>query len=191
MNYRHYINDRALSIPAFESLNLSTERIADLRSDHAGETGAVEIYRGMLAVTRDPVVREFAQDHMAAEIRHLSFFDAWLPASCRSRLLPLWRAAGWTLGACSALCGRQVVFLTVSAVESFVETHYIEQIRALEDESRFDPLREVLQDFCNDEVDHRDDAKERLETDEGLLRRAWIWLVGAGSAVGVRVARRV
>jgi len=32
--------------------------IADLRSDHAGEMGAVMIYRGILAVSRDAGVRE-------------------------------------------------------------------------------------------------------------------------------------
>ena len=34
--------------------------IGDLRSDHAGETGAVAIYLGILAVSRDPAVRQFA-----------------------------------------------------------------------------------------------------------------------------------
>ncbi len=33
----------------------------DIRSDHAGETGAVMIYRGILAASRDPAVREFAR----------------------------------------------------------------------------------------------------------------------------------
>lgn len=32
---------------------LPASLVADLRSDHAGETGAVVIYRGILAVTRD------------------------------------------------------------------------------------------------------------------------------------------
>lgn len=187
----YYLNNWTLSIPSFDTLDLSPGLVADLRSDHAGETGAVEIYRGMLAVTRDSVVREFAQDHIEAERRHLAFFEQWLPKTHFSRLLPLWRVAGWTLGAGSALFGRQTVFVTVASVESFVETHYLEQIGKLREDTRFDALRAVLQEFCDDEVHHRDDAKRRVETIDGLLRRAWARLVGAGSAIGVRVARKL
>ena len=39
--------------------------LADLRTDHAGESGAVMIYRGILAVTRDAGLRHFAQAHLA------------------------------------------------------------------------------------------------------------------------------
>ena len=46
--------------------------LRDLRSDHAGEAGAVAIYRGILAVSRCPQVREFAQRHMQTEQRHLA-----------------------------------------------------------------------------------------------------------------------
>lgn len=47
------------------------ELIGELRSDHAGETGVVWIDRGSLAVSRDPVAREFAQRHLlATEQRH-------------------------------------------------------------------------------------------------------------------------
>ena len=188
---RHYINDRALSIPAFDSLDLPPELIADLRSDHAGETGAVEIYRGILAITRDPVVRAFAEDHIETERQHLTFFECWLPRAHHSRLLPLWRLAGWVLGAGSAVFGRNVVFLTVTAVETFVERHYLEQIEAMSEDKRFGDLREVLQDFCNDEVHHRDDAKSRVGESDNVFRRGWARIVGAGSALGVRVARKV
>ena len=34
---------------------------ADLRGDHASESGALVIYRGILAITRDAGVRRFAQ----------------------------------------------------------------------------------------------------------------------------------
>lgn len=77
--------------------------VADLRSDQAGETGAVWIYRGVLAVSRDPALRAFAQRHLATERRHLGLIEACLPAADHSRLLPLWRLAGWLTGALPAL----------------------------------------------------------------------------------------
>jgi ubiquinone biosynthesis monooxygenase Coq7 len=41
--------------------------IAELRSDQAGETGAVAIYDGILAVTRNSDLRAFAEHHRATE----------------------------------------------------------------------------------------------------------------------------
>jgi demethoxyubiquinone hydroxylase (CLK1/Coq7/Cat5 family) len=65
--------------------------VGDLRSDHAGETGAVAIYIGILAVSRDLEIRHFATAHLATEREHLAHFEALLPAGQRSALLPLWR----------------------------------------------------------------------------------------------------
>jgi len=37
---------------------------ADLRTDHAGEVGAVCIYQGVLRFARDPALRSFAEHHL-------------------------------------------------------------------------------------------------------------------------------
>ena len=55
---------------------LPARLLADLRTDHAGETGAVMIYRGILAVTRDAAVKAFAQAHLATEASHLATVEA-------------------------------------------------------------------------------------------------------------------
>ena len=170
---------------------LSQQLVAELRSDHAGETGAVAIYRGLLAVSRDPEVRRFSLRHIRAELRHLRFFDAWLPESERSRLLPVWYAAGWSLGAVSGLMGRGAVFRTVAAVETFVEKHYLAQIDIMASTPGLESLASRLQQFCEDEVHHRDDAADRLVEASGRLARGWSQLIASGSALGVRVARRI
>ncbi|MBC7446006.1 MAG: demethoxyubiquinone hydroxylase family protein, partial [Polaromonas sp.] len=54
-------------VRAADTSHLPAGLVADLRSDHAGETGAVWIYRGMLCVTRDAAVRTFATHHLATE----------------------------------------------------------------------------------------------------------------------------
>ena len=102
-----------------------------MRSNHAGETGAVCIYRGILRITRDPGVARFAKNHLATEERHLSIFEAWLPKQHRSCLLPLWRLAGYLLGMIAAGLGPRWVFTTIDAVENFVVAHYEEQILRL------------------------------------------------------------
>ena len=105
--------------------------IADLRTDHAGETGAVMIYRGILAITRDAGVRHFAQAHLATETEHLAKIEPLLAPRQRSRLLPLWRIAGWLTGALPACIGPRAVYATIEAVETFVDQHYAEQIESM------------------------------------------------------------
>lgn len=175
-------------VPAFAELALAAPLVADLRSDHAGETGAVQIYRGILAVSHDPEVRQFAEHHLATEFEHLSFFDRWLPSSATSRLLPAWRLAGWLTGALSALGGARWVFATVDAVETFVVSHYQAQIDELADAPELGALRSTLQRFCADEDEHRQDAAVR-GSERGRLLKLWTSVVGSGSAMAVRAAR--
>lgn len=162
---------------------------ADLRSDHAGETGAVWIYRGILALARNPEVRQFALEHLATEEQHLAFFDSWLPPRLRSRLLPLWRLSGWLLGALSLLGGARGVFLTIDAVETFVVQHYQDQIDYLAERGDNPQLASVLRRFQQDEDHHRQDAAQRRHGG-GWLANSWRTLVGEGSRLAVIAARR-
>lgn len=164
--------------------------VADLRSDQAGETGAVFIYRGVLAISRDAALRAFAERHLATEQRHLGLIEACLPAASHSRLLPLWRVAGWLTGALPALFGPRAVYATIAAVETFVDQHYQAQVDRLAGQPAWAPLRELLDGCRRDEVDHRDEAASQAGP-PGLLMRAWCRLVGAGSAAAVTVCRHV
>lgn len=166
--------------------------IQELRSDHAGETGAVCIYDGVLAVARDPALRAFAAEHRATEQRHLALIEAELPAPQRSRLLGPWRLAGWLTGALPALAGPRAVYATIAAVERFVDGHYQQQLDRLAAQPAHAALRQTLADCQADECHHRDEALAALKgRPPGLLLRAWCALVGAGSAAAVVLARRV
>jgi ubiquinone biosynthesis monooxygenase Coq7 len=164
---------------------------ADLRSDHAGETGAVWIYRGILAVARDGGVRAFAERHQATEQGHLDLLEGVLAPADRSRLLPIWRVAGFLTGFLPALFGPGAVYATIDAVESFVDKHYQEQLDRL-DAAGIEPgLRALLARCQEDEVHHRDEAREAAGPPPGPLLRGWSWMVGAGSKAAVAAARRV
>lgn len=165
---------------------------ADLRTDHAGETGAVCIYRGVLAVSRDPALRDFARRHLATEQRHLAVIETWLPPGRRSRLLPLWRASGWLTGALPALFGPRAVYATIAAVETFVDRHYQEQIDRLTGDIAWAGLRAELEACRQDEAHHRDEAAAaHADAAPGWLLRAWCTVVGRGSAAAVLVCRHV
>jgi ubiquinone biosynthesis monooxygenase Coq7 len=165
--------------------------IADLRSDHAGETGAVAIYLGILAVSRDPQVRHFAREHLMTERAHLAQLGALLPPGQRSALLPLWRVAGWFTGFLPALIGARAVYATIEAVETFVDHHYEEQIRKLPAHGPGGALRNCLMACQADEVHHRDEARGANMAPAGMLTHFWRWLVGTGSALAVAAARRL
>ncbi len=173
-------------------LTLFLER--ELRSDHAGETGAVFIYRGIAAVARwrrDDELLAFAHQHGQTEAEHLSLIEAWLPVHRRSLLLGPWRLAGWLTGALPALLGRRAVYGTVAAVETFVDHHYQQQIDHLHAHGGPDGLLELLVRCQADEVHHRDEAATLAGGALPWALRLWCGLVGAGSSAAVVVARRM
>jgi 3-demethoxyubiquinol 3-hydroxylase len=183
---------------AFEPphLHVPAGLVGELRSDHAGETGAVWIYRGILAVSRDPGVRAFALRHLATERQHLRLIEPLLPWPQRSRLLMPWRLAGFLTGALPALAGPRAVFATIAAVETFVDVHYQQQIDRIDglpaaERSAVAPLRALLARCQADECHHRDEAAALNDAPPGGLLRRWCALVGRGSAVAVAIARRL
>jgi ubiquinone biosynthesis monooxygenase Coq7 len=165
--------------------------VGELRSDHAGETGAVLIYRGILAVSRNPAVREFALRHKATEQGHLDLLDRLLPPKDRSRLLPVWRVAGWLTGAIPALFGPRAVWATIDAVESFVDHHYQAQIDRLDAERILPEIRALLEHCRIEEVHHRDEARDLADRPPGALLRFWTVLVDRGSKAAVAAAKRI
>ena len=175
--------------PPFMAMPLWLQQ--ELRSDHAGEYGAVMIYRGMLAVSRDASVRQFAEQHLLTEEKHLAVMDTIIPASGRTRLLPVWRVMGWLTGALPALLGRQAVFATIEAVETFVDHHYEQQLVQLNPQGEYAALRQILVDCQADEVSHRNEATELASPDRSLLLRLWCAIVGSGSAAAVVAAKRI
>jgi len=166
----------------------------ELRSDHAGETGAVYIYKGIIAVARlikDQELLQFAKEHEATEAEHLRLIEAVLEEKYRSRLLGPWRLAGWLTGAIPVLFGRKAVYATIDAVETFVEQHYQEQINYLKIDGGCKQLLELLIRCQADEIDHKNEARSKASPSLPLALRAWCAMVGSGSAAAVLLARRI
>ena len=176
---------------AAEISHLPKDMVGDLRTDHAGETGAVAVYRGMLWASRDPQVRDFAERHLATERQHLETMNAILPPLRRSKLIALWRWAGFVTGAVPAVIGPPAVYATVTAIESFVHSHYQEQITQLKGRADHRQLLAMLEGCCQDELEHLEDARNRLLSPPGLFTRWWCRAIGAGSVIGVWLAKRV
>lgn len=184
------IKSNSYAQPIAQDVKVPDDMLPGLRSDHAGETGAVYIYRGIRAVTRLDCLREFARQHQVAEERHLEIMNQILPPRHRSRLLIVWRIAGWLTGALPALFGEKAVYRTIDAVETFVDQHYRLQIDPLQAQPQARALKEILEACRADELLHRDEAREQLQS-PGIIGRLWVAAVGAGSRVGVYLRSRL
>jgi demethoxyubiquinone hydroxylase (CLK1/Coq7/Cat5 family) len=188
-------NETSQSAPQHATAaRLSVYLERELRSDHAGETGAVAIYQGIAAIATwrgDAELVEFAFKHGQTEAEHLRLIEAWFPPARRSRLLGPWRVAGWLTGALPALFGRRAVYATIAAVETFVDQHYQQQIDHLQCHGGPEGLLALLVRCQSDERDHRDEAAALAGAQASWPLRAWCRVVGTGSAAAVVLARRV
>ena len=142
-----------------------TDIDAMIRVDHAGEFGALRIYAGQLAVLSGKPSAEadvHAIRQMAAqEQKHFDCFDAMIKDRFvrPTALEPVWRAAGFALGAATALLGRKAAMACTVAVEDVIEEHYSGQMERL---GRNEPeLKNAIQKFHAEECAHRDEALER------------------------------
>tara|TARA_Y100000817_G_C16739796_1_gene491915 strand:- start:30 stop:545 length:516 start_codon:yes stop_codon:yes gene_type:complete len=163
---------------------------AFLRSDHAGEVGAVYIYKGILAISKDSDLIEFSKRHLATEKTHLSKIEEILPKRNRSKLVWLWKMAGFLLGFLPALFGPKIVFATIEAVEAFVEEHYENQLVYLRAQPNPDEgLINLLQSCQDDEIDHKIESGEKKNLSPSFFLKLWTSVVSLGSAFAVKIAK--
>ena len=162
--------------PSPPGTGAADERTARMiRVDHAGEHGAVRIYEGQLAVLGKAVGSDpaAARAHAAItemadkERRHLETFDDMINAR-RVRptaLSPLWHAAGYALGAGTALLGAKAAMVCTSAVEDVIEEHYSSQLAELGGDEP--ELAATVEEFRDDEIAHATAARDFNAGEDG------------------------
>ena len=178
-------------IPARPGAGTLEARLAEiLRVDHAGELGAVHIYQGQRAVlgaakdkARIAAQLEEMEGHEAV---HLARFAALLNEhGVRPTVMtPLWRLAGFALGAGTALMGEKAAHACTEAVESVIEKHYADQVAELAE--REPELAAELSRFRDEELAHKD-----LAIDEGAHGAPGYGLLSAAIRAGCRTAIRI
>ena len=161
-----------------------------VRSDHAGETGAVWIYKGASLAFWSQKIRSMALEHGETEKQHLMVMDYLLPITKRSKLLFLWKIMGFGLGFISSLFGFKAFCHTINIVETFVEKHYEEQIRHLERNGKCSGLLIVLRNCCEEEVAHKEEAAEKLSNSrDSKILFVWRLVVENCSNMAVSIAK--
>ena len=132
-----------------------------IRVDQAGEFGATRIYEGQLAVMGDRGPHSAEIRHMAEqEEGHRARFDEMLAKRGvrPTALHPFWSAAGFALGAGTALLGPEAAMACTAAVETEIDKHYSDQLDQLEATNEDPELAAMIEEFREDEREHRDAA---------------------------------
>jgi ubiquinone biosynthesis monooxygenase Coq7 len=135
-----------------------------MKVDHAGEHGAVCIYRAQILLARwtAPDLVAELQAFLAHERRHRACFGAELArrGAHRCRSFHFCGLGGLALGLATGLFGRQAIAATTVAIERVVLGHMQDQLSALSglDEPAANALRSVIAD----EQAHHDLSAARL-----------------------------
>lgn len=130
-----------------------------LKVDHAGEFGAINIYRSQIMVSRIfgreyvPMLEKFLAD----EQRHLNVFWQEIKRRNGIKCKSYWLCGvgGYFMGFVSALLGKKGIMACTWAVESIVTSHLKKQLVYLEsigDKEAYNAVHSILED----EEHHRD-----------------------------------
>ena len=164
--------------------------LAHFRSNHAGETGAVYIYKGILKITKDQEIRQFSQKHLKTESQHLKLIEDIIEKKSISKLIPLWKLAGFITGYIPALLGKNFVYATIFYVESFVEKHYREQLQLLSDFKNQIKIKELISELMSDEVSHKEESLKKI-SQLRLIHKIWGGVVTIGSRLAVSLSKKI
>ena len=142
---------------------LPKELIPYFRSNHAGETGAVYIYKAIIKFSKNKDILKFSELHLSTETKHLNLLENIIPKKEFSKLIILWKLFGFLTGFIPSLLGRNFIYATIYYVETFVEKHYQEQLNMLDKSKTIKTSKKIIEDLMNDEIDHKDDAKKKIK----------------------------
>jgi len=136
-----------------------------LKVNHAGEYGAIRIYRAQIWVARRcyPDVVAFLEQTLSHEISHCASFRGAMPQRdarpCCT--MGLWGYGGLVLGLLTALIGRQGIWICTAAVEAAVHRHFDDQLFFLR--NRDASLHAIIAGIQDEELMHLNHAQERIE----------------------------
>lgn len=135
-----------------------------MKVDHAGEHGAICVYRAQrwFARWRAPEMVLELDAFLAHERGHRALFWAELQRRNRPRCRSyfLCGAGGFVLGSLTGLAGRQAIAATTVAIERIVLRHMHEQVRALDGTDQ--PAVAALRGIIAEEQEHHDLSSARL-----------------------------
>jgi|TARA_Y100000389_G_C17470860_1_gene530599 3-demethoxyubiquinol 3-hydroxylase len=163
--------------------------IPDFRSNHAGEIGAVYIYKTAIICAISAKSRQMSKDHLKTEENHLQIIKDLVEKKYRSKLIPIWIMAAIILGFFGSIFGHRFFCLTIYGVENFVKDHYQEQIDKLKNYN-FKDLQNLIIKLRSEEIEHMQDGLQGNCKSDNFFAKLWIELVYKGSKKAVNIAKK-
>lgn len=162
-----------------------------IKVDHAGENGAVNIYRAQLIGSRF-VARDLVpeiKENQTHEERHRRLFAEQLQRWGLRRCISyhLCGLGGFTLGFLTGFMGRQAIHATTYAVESVVLAHLQHQLKFLRsvDDEAFRCVALIMAD----EQAHHDSAATNLQHSQ-TMNKMLVFIVKLATAGVIRFGMR-
>lgn len=162
-----------------------------LKVNHAGEFGAINIYRAQILVSKFfrrsyvPLLESFMVD----EQRHLDIFWTEIQRRDGIKCKSYWLCGvgGWTMGFISALCGKAGIMACTLAVESVVANHLHNQmiyLRQKNDNEAYSAVNAIIED----EENHRDIGQSH--GGENILYKPFRFAISAFTEAVISVGMR-
>lgn len=155
-------------------MNMTAQTLVDpeyanrvLKVNHAGEHGAVNIYRGQILAARltAPSMLGELKEFKSHEEKHRSIFWAELQHRNRPRCKSyfLCGIGGFFLGLITGLCGRRAIAATTVAVERVVLGHLQHQLVTLGNDPR---AYKAVSAIVKEERHHHDQSASHIKHDQ-------------------------
>ena len=156
-----------------------------VRVNHAGEYGAIRIYRAQIwiASRRYPDIVPILDEMLRDELEHCDIFRAAMPArnSRPCRVMSLWGNGGLLLGAVTAVMGRKAIWICTAAVEKTVHRHLTDQLAFLRD--RDPDLCGQIEAIQVEELSHLHHAEARMGRMTMMSKALWACVAAATEMV--------
>ncbi len=161
-----------------------------VRVNHAGELGAIQIYKGQLAVLKNKPISKDIMDMLKQEQKHYETFSQLIiDKNIRPTLLfPIWKLGGFSLGVFTAILGKEATMACTEAVEEVIVKHYEEQSKYLKKNKN--SLHKITSKFAKEEKEHMHLAN-KSGTGRGLKHRLLKSGIKSLSKIAIKIAKKI
>ena len=165
-----------------------------IRVDHAGERGAMKIYEGQLlalkTIKQDEILKGKIEEMKEHEKEHLEYFEKEIQKRKikPTYMLPLWDLMGIALGFGTAMLGKKATMLCTASVEEVIENHYQSQLKKLGNDEK--NLKDKIEKFMNDEINHKNIAYESGATNKGIYS-LMDKIIQTSSRIAIKISEKI
>ncbi len=173
-----------------------------LRVDHAGEYGAVCIYRGQIdAVANSKHCKKIGarlRSMYNQELAHLAYFET-LQTQLSFRptvFLPIWKRIGYFLGYASCVYDYRLGMVVTEAIEFEIVEHYTKQINALKalqtdfiNGADITAIANKIDLFRQDEKEHMQIGRE-YRIDNNIIHNCLFTIIAKLTKIAIKISKK-